>query len=64
MANGLEEIRWWSEHPITQSVLKKLDIQFNAHTALLGAELGTSVDRLKGRAEVLEQLRHVQELFE
>lgn len=64
MSNNLEEIRWWADNGITKLVLKKLEEQFDPHTALIGVPVGTTVDRLKGRAEVIEQLRNVQELFE
>lgn len=60
----LEEVSDWMNLPITREFRRRLLLRFDHQMAILGSTSGTSVDRLKGVAEVLEYVLKPIELFE
>lgn len=55
------DIQQWKEDRTTRSVMRYLKEVFDSSTALLGCEDGQTVDRLKGRAEVLQFLERIED---
>lgn len=62
--NNLEDIRLWKEQTITKMILRRLEEYFDPHASILGAITGSSVDLLKGQRQVMEKMRHPEELFD
>jgi len=60
----IEELSMWLKHPVTQEFRRRLFQQFDHQSSILGSQPGTSVDRLIGRAEVLQYLLDPKLLFE
>jgi hypothetical protein len=50
--------------PVTQEFRRRLLLRFDHQNALLGSTPGSSVDRLIGRAEVINVINDPMQLFE
>ncbi|MGH8603937.1 MAG: hypothetical protein ACREXR_14565 [Gammaproteobacteria bacterium] len=49
----------WHRNRVTQAVFQMLRDQFDFAEALRGSADGVTIDRLKGRAEVLDFVMHI-----
>jgi len=58
-----QDLALWLENRMTRLFRHKLLTHFDHQQALLGAMDGTTLDRFKGRAEVLELILHPERLF-
>ena len=59
-----EEIDLWLRLPVTQEYLRRVIALFDHQHSILCAEPGTSVDWLRGRAQVLEMIHNPRRVFE
>lgn len=56
-----DDLDLWLEDQVTKIVFMKLKEEFDFTKALMGAENGQTIDRFKGRAEVLDYLANIRE---
>ena len=60
----LEELSFWLNLPVTREFRRRLFAAFEHQSAIMSSQPGTSVDRLIGRAEVLQYILDPATLFE
>lgn len=60
----LEELSFWMNLPVTREFRRRLIERFDHQMMILSSQPGSSVDRLIGRAEVLQVIRDPRQLFE
>ena len=58
------DLTGWLNLPVTKEIFVLLIKYFDSHEYLLGAEQGQSLDRLKGRAEVLDFIIHKTRFYD
>lgn len=59
-----QDVAAWIKHAVTRRVFELLLQRFDHQTALMGAEPGTSIDRFRGRAEVLAYLKEPKAIID